>query len=210
MSITVMRMMLCPGILGHALNMYCDRIISVFPKGTLNLSNMKEIKKEGFLANLMEGVSPKIPMRSGVLGVLSLVLQYLGYFSFAVYVYGKAPVYGIIMFICCTIFCILGAGVHVMTCLAEYVFLKMGRDEKARVLMLDIQKSIGVLHVCYLGLIAYIVTLIVTIISGAIGFPLWTVIFTILPIFVMMFPLKIVGTLHIAAMASMLMWMILI
>ena len=205
-----MRMMLCLGMLGHALNMYCDRIISIFPNGVLKLSNMKEIKKEGFLANLMKGVFPKIPMRSGILGVLSLVLQYLAYFSFAVYVYGKAPVYGIIMFICCTIFCILGAGVHVMTCLAEYVFLKMGRDEKARGLMLDIQKSIGVLHGCYLGLIAYIVTLIVAIISGAIGFPLWAVIFTILPIFVMMFPLKIVGTLHIAAMASMLMWMILI
>ncbi len=210
MSITVTRILLCLGMLGHALNMYCDRVISIFPNGTLNLINMKEIKKKGFLANLMEGVSPKIPMRSGILGVISLVFQYLGYFSFAVYVYGKAPVYGVTLFLCCTIFCILGAGVHVMTCLAEYVFLKMGRDEKARVLMLDIQKSIGVLHGCYLGLIAYIVTLIVAIISGALGFPLWAVIFTILPIFVLMFPLQIVGTLHIAAMASMLMWIILL
>ncbi len=210
MSITVMRIMLCLGILGHALNMYCDRIISIFPNGTLNLINIKEIKKEGFLANLMEGVSPKIPMRSAILGVLSLVLQFLGYYSFALYVYDKAPVYGIIMFICCIIFCVLGAGVHVMSCLAEYVFLKTGKDEKARQLMLDIQNSIGVLHMCYIGLLTYIVTLIVAIISGVIGFPLWAVIFTILPIFVLMFPLQIVGTLHIGAMASMLMWIILI
>ena len=89
MSITVMRMMLCLGMLGHALNMYCDRIISIFPNGVLKLSNMKEIKKEGFLANLMKGVFPKIPMRSGILGVLSLVLQYLAYFSFAEYVTAK-------------------------------------------------------------------------------------------------------------------------
>ena len=66
------------------------------------------------------------------------------------------------------------------------------------------------LRCCYLGMVTYIVALIVAIVTGAIGFPIWAVVFTILPIFILMFPLQIVGTLHIAAMVSMLAWMLLI
>ena len=45
---------------------------------------------------------------------------------------------------------------------------------------------------------------LVGIIIGAIGFPIWALVFTILPIFIVILPLQIVGTLHIAAMVSML------
>ena len=47
------------------------------------------------------------------------------------------------------------------------------------------------------------------IVTGTAAFPLWDVIFTILPIFILLFPFRIIGTLHIAAMTSMLVWMIL-
>ena len=42
------------------------------------------------------------------------------------------------------------------------------------------------------------------------GFPVWSVIFTILPVAILLFPLKIIGTLHIAAMVSMFAWIFLI
>ena len=59
-------------------------------------------------------------------------------------------------------------------------------------------------------MITFYITLMVAIITGAIGFPIWALVFTILPIFIVMFPLQIVGMLHIAAMVSMLGWMFLI
>ena len=65
-------------------------------------------------------------------------------------------------------------------------------------------------RLCSLGMITFYITLMVAIITGAIGFPIWALVFTILPIFIVMFPLQIVGTLHIAAMVSMLGWMSLI
>ena len=38
------------GIVGHAINMYCDRILSIFPNGTIKFDNIKEIEKDGVLA----------------------------------------------------------------------------------------------------------------------------------------------------------------
>lgn len=93
--------------------MYCDRILSIFPNGTLRLEDLKDIGREGKMAKLMEGVSEKVPMRSAIL-------------------------------------------------------------------------------------------------SDTAGFPLWAAIFTILPVFIILFPFRIIGTLHIAAIASMLVWMILL
>lgn len=43
MSLLLLRIMLGLGIIGHALNMYCDRILCIFPNGTINFSNIKEI-----------------------------------------------------------------------------------------------------------------------------------------------------------------------
>lgn len=43
MTVTAIKIMFVLGILGHALNMYCDRILSIFPLkiiGTLHIAAM--------------------------------------------------------------------------------------------------------------------------------------------------------------------------
>ena len=87
MSITILRIMLACGIIGHAINLYCDRIISIFPNGALKLDDVKSIGKDDKLAKLLEGVSEKIPLRSAILGAFALLLEFLGYFALAVYMY---------------------------------------------------------------------------------------------------------------------------
>ena len=113
------------------------------------------------MAHLLEGVSPKIPMRSAILGAFSLFLQFLGYFSLSAYMYGRSRLYGSILFVSIAFFIVLGTA-----------------------------------HLA-------------AIVTGTAAFPLWDVIFTILPIFILLFPFRIIGTLHIAAMTSMLVFMIL-
>ena len=71
MTITMLRVMIALGIVGHAINMYCDRILSIFPNGTIKFDNIKEIEKDGVLAEMMKGVPASVPLRSGVL--LSLI-----------------------------------------------------------------------------------------------------------------------------------------
>lgn len=210
MSSTILKLMLLLGIIGHACNMYCDRILSIFPNGQLKLENFKDLTNEKKMAHLLECVSPKISMRSAILGAFSLFLQFLGYFSLSAYMYGHSRLYGSILFVSIAFFIVLGTAHHVKYALTEYVFLKLGRDTKAHGLMLDLFNSAPITKICYLAYLLFVITLIVAIVTGTAAFPLWAVIFTILPIFILLFPFRIIGTLHIAAMASMLVWLVLI
>lgn len=207
---SLFKIMLLAGILGHGINLYCDRILSIFPNGTLKLVNVRRLGEGDFAAKLMEGVSPRIPLRSGVLGVFAIVLEFFGYAALAMYTYQFSKVLGAVMFVSTTFSCIVSSAYHLKCGLAEYVFMKYGRDERAKEQMLDLMNCGPALRTFYLGLLLYLVTLIVAIVTGVIGFPIWAVLFTILPIFILMFPLQIIGTMHFAAMASMLVWMLLI
>ena len=210
MTVTLIRVMIALGIAGHAINMYCDRILSIFPNGTIKFDNIKEIEKDGVLAEMMEGVSATVPLHSAVLGAFALVLEFFSYFALAVYTFEQSQILGGVMFVAITFSCILGAAYHVKCGLAEYVFLQLGRDHTAKDMMLDLLNSAPVLRICGVGLFAYIVALIIAIATGIIGFPLWALLFTIVPIILLLFPFKIVGTMHIAAMVSMLGWIFLI
>lgn len=206
----ILKLMLFAGIVGHAINMYCDRILSIFPNGTLKLTNIAKIREDGYAAKLMEGVSPSVPLRSGVLGVFSIVLEFCGYAALAAYAFEQSRGFGAVMFAGTSFTCIVSSAYHLKCGLAEYMFLKYGRDEKAKEMMLDLMDCGPALRSCYFGLLLYLITLMIAIVTGAIGFPLWALLFTVLPIFILMFPLQIVGTLHIAAMLSMFVWSLLI
>lgn len=153
MTLITIQFMFVLGIIGHALNMYCDRILSIFPNGRIMLGNIKEIQKDGVLAHLLDRVSADVPMRSAVWGVFAIVLEFFSYFALSIYTYGYSHV---------------------------------------------------------LGLIVYIICLIIAVVTGVIGFPVWAVVFTILPVAVLIFPFKIIGTLHIASMISMFAWIFLV
>ena len=210
MTVTMIRVMIALGIVGHAINMYCDRILSIFPNGTIKFDNIKEIEKDGVLAEMMEGVSASVPLRSGVLGAFALVLEFFSYFALAVYTFERSQILGGVMFVAIVFSCILGAAYHIKCGLAEYVFLQLGRDHTAKDMMLDLLNSAPVLQLCGVGLVTYIVLLIIAIVTGIIGFPLWALFFTIVPFVLLLSPLKIVGTMHIAAMVSMLGWIFLV
>ena len=210
MTVTMIRVMIALGIVGHAINMYCDRILSIFPNGTIKFDNIKEIEKDGVLAEMMEGVPASVPLRSGVLGAFALVLEFFSYFALAVYTFERSQILGGVMFVAIVFSCILGAAYHIKCGLAEYVFLQLGRDHTAKDMMLDLLNSAPVLQLCGVGLVTYIVLLIIAIVTGIIGFPLWALFFTIVPFVLLLSPLKIVGTMHIAAMVSMLGWIFLV
>lgn len=210
MSLTILRIMLVLGIIGHALNMYCDRILSIFPNGKLTLDSIKSIEDDGKMKKLMEGVSATIPLRSAFLGAFALFFEFLGYFALIMYMYGQSKIYGVLMFVAVSFFIVIGTAHHVKTALVEYVFIKLDRDARAQKLMLDLFNSAPVTRLCFVGYLAFVVILIISIVTGAAGFPIWAVIFTVLPIFIILFPFRIIGTLHIAAMVSMLAWMFLI
>lgn len=190
--------------------MYCDRLLSVFPNGMLKLEDLKDIGNEGKMAKLLEGVSADVPMRSAILGAFSLLLQFFGYFAITAYIYGHSVWYGSILFVSIALFLIIGTAHHVKYGLVEYVFIKLGRDDRAKALMLDLYNSAPVTRICYAGYLVFIFALIAAIVSGTAALPLWAALFTILPLLLILAPFRIIGTLHIAAMISMLAWIFLL
>ena len=171
MTITMLRVMIALGIVGHAINMYCDRILSIFPNGTIKFDNIKEIEKDGVLAEMMEDVPASVPLRSAVLGAFALVLEFFSYFALAVYTFERSQILGGVMFVTITFSCIVGAAYHVKCGFAEYVFLQLGRDRTAKDMMLDLLNCAPILQICGVGVFVYIVTLIIAIVTGIIGFP---------------------------------------
>ncbi len=76
--------------------------------------------------------------------------------------------------------------------------------------MMDLYNSGSVTKLAYSGYIVFVVALIISILTGIAGLPLWMIVFTVLPIFIVLTPFRILGTLHISAMISMLAWLIFI
>lgn len=206
----ILKIGLICGIIGHVLNMWCDRVLSITPNGKLTFSTMNDINEYQKMAKLYEGVDPSVPMNSAILGAFALFLHYFGYVSIAYFIGTYSNVLGIILFICASFFAILGVGHHVKYALSLWIFLKGGRDEKSYKLFTDLYHGGNVTKLCYVGYIGYILILIFAIIMNIGVLPLWALIFTILPIFIILFPFKIIGSLHISAIITFIGWMFLI
>ena len=145
----MLKVMLILEIIGHAVNMYCDRRLSIFPNGTFSFETIGHIKEEGYLKHVLNGVSASVPMFSSVLGVFAIVLEFFVYLSLAIYVYQKSEIFGILLFLATIFFCILASDYHVKTGLSEYVFIKLGMDEKAKDVMIDLMNKGSILRLCF-------------------------------------------------------------
>lgn len=206
----ILKIGLVLGIIGHAVNLWCDRALSVTPNGKITLATMKEIDNPEGMAKLYEGVDASVPMKSAVFGVVSLILQFFGYFSIAYFVRTFSEVFGIILFVGSTVFAILGSGHHMKYALGVWMFIKGGRDERAYELLSGLYHGGNATRLCYFGYILYVVALMVSICMGVCGLPLWSLVFTVLPIFIALIPFKMIGSLHISAMITFLGWIFLV
>lgn len=209
MNIIMLKIMLGLGILGHALNMYCDRILSIFPAGQIDYSTIKNLFDGDYAARLMEGTSEKVPMFSSVAGAFSIILEVLGYSALGLYTYSFNHILGGLILLGSLISGVLASAYHVKVGFSEYLFIKMGRDDRAKEAMMALQQNGTALRTCALGTAIILIAYVIAVVTGTIGFPIWSLVFTIIPIFIIILPFKIVGSLHIGAMISMLGWMLL-
>ena len=206
----ILKVGLILGIIGHVINMWCDRVLSITPNGKLTFSTINDINDPQKMADLYDGVDPSVPMNSAIFGAFALFLHYFGYISIARFIGTYSNILGIILFICASLFAILGVCHHVKYALSLWMFIRGGRDEKSYALFTELYHGGNATKLCYLGYVGYILTLILAIFMNIGGLPLWAFIFTVLPIFIVLFPFKIIGSLHISAIITFLGWMFLI
>lgn len=181
MSLFTLRIFLILGIIGHGINFWCDRVLSITPNGRLTFDSMNDINDNTKMAALYKGVNPDIPFKSAMFGSLSLALEFFGYFSITFYIWTYSTLLGSIMFIGSIIFAVIGCGHHVKYAIGLWMFIKGGYDKKSFEMLNELYNKLPITKCAYIGYIIYVIALIVAICTGVGSLSLWCVIFSVLP-----------------------------
>ena len=81
---------------------------------------------------------------------------------------------------------------HIICGLVEWFYIKLGRTEEARELVLDFQKkTIVTMIIGYLGELLFLISFLVMVVSKQTSLPQWACIVNTLPIMLLILPTKI-------------------
>lgn len=81
---------------------------------------------------------------------------------------------------------------HIICGLVEWFYIKLGRTEEARKLVLDFQKkTIVTMIIGYLGELLFLISFLVMVVSKQTSLPQWACIVNTLPIMLLILPTKI-------------------
>lgn len=182
--------------LGHLALWRCDWIITCLGGGRFRFSDLQDNAK---LAAVMEGTSLKRPLESILLGTFALAAAFPGYLALCQWMRQFSPACAALMGIGCTAFFVVGAVHHVLCGAVEWFYIRMGRTEEARKVILEFfQKTASTMYVCYAGLLIFAVTLFVAVVAGWTTLPRWACVCNTLPLFLLLAPLRTVGTGNLA------------
>lgn len=202
MSLTVIKIFLLIACAGHILCCFCDRAITYTPNGRFDFKDLYDNEK---LSALFESASLKNQLFSILAGVLALTMASLGYIALYEYVGGYSAVYGTILLVSLVLFMVAGTAHHVFCGTVEWFYIRTGRTEESRKTILEFfKKTIPTMYACYIGLLVFCVALFVAVICGVTGLPRWACVFNVIPLFIAMFPFKIVGSFNIASSTAFL------
>lgn len=176
-------------IIGHILCGVSDCLLCYSRKGRLNL---KEIEDPDKMSAVFEDMPLSFPLISMLLGTLAITIFSLGYFSLCDWMSGFSKVASSIMFVSAVIFLIPIVTHHIFCGIMEWIYIRFGRTNAARVAVLELQnKTIVTMFVGYLGLLVYVITLFVMVVTGKTSLPEWACIFNTLVMMLALLPTKL-------------------
>ena len=98
----------------------------------------------------------------------------------------------VIMYISAVVFLIPIVVHHIICGLVEWLYVRLGRTDEARETVMEFQKkTIATMIVGYLGLLIFLVTLFVMVITGRTSLPQWACVLNTLPLMVLLAPTKL-------------------
>lgn len=185
----MLRLTLILALVGHILCGICDCLLSYTPKGRIDLSCIKDPAK---MRKEFEHLPLSYPLTSVVLGTFAILMFSFGYLGLSRWMYGQSELSGIIMLISSMVFIVPIVTHHVICGFVEWFYVEMGRTDEAGRAVLAFQKqTISTMVVGYLGLLAFAVTLLVTIACGKTELQWWACFVNTLPLFIVMIPTRI-------------------
>ena len=185
----MLKILLILACIAHVLCGYSDCLLSYGKNGRLNL---KEIKDPEKMSKMFEAMPIWQPMVSIILGTFSITVFTFGYLALSSWMYGYNNVAAYIMLVSTILFVVPIVTHHIICGLVEWFYIKLGRTNEARELVLDFQKkTIVTMIVGYLGELVFLICFFIMVISKQTCLPQWTSIVNTLPVLLLISLTKI-------------------
>ena len=192
----MLKLCLLIAFLGHLICWYCDCLITYTPNGRFSAKLLNDNEQ---LSALLKGMPLNRPMRSIILGIFALIMSFCGFLALSDWMWQFSSFYAVIMLSGAVLFTTCVIPHHVICGLVEWLYIKLGRTDEARKVVLDFfKKTSATMIVCYIGLLIFSVTFFTAVITGTTTLPKLACIFNTLPLFILLSPFKLAGSGNIA------------
>ncbi|MCM1127247.1 MAG: hypothetical protein NC429_12345 [Lachnospiraceae bacterium] len=204
----VTKALLFTAFIGHMICWVCDLLLIYAPGGKFRFEYMKDNEK---MSKVFDGMPLKKPLASSLLGVPAMIMFFGGYLGLYEWMKQFSMTYAVIIIASELVCAISGVAHHVFCGMVEWFYIRLGRTEEARNVVVEFFKETSVtMYICYLGQMIFAVTLFTAVVMGETSLPQWSCIFTIIPLYVVFMLLKApgAGNLAGAVMFFSLFWLI--
>ena len=185
----MMKTAMLAALIGHILCGVSDCLLSYSKSGRLNL---KEIKDSDKMSKMFEDMPLWFPLASMLLGTAAITMFGFGYFALSDWMSVFSETASAIMFISSVIFLIPIVTHHVFCGVVEWIYIRLGRTNAVRKAVLEMQiKTIATMVVGYLGLLTFMATLFIMVVTGNTGLPVWACVFNTLAVMIVLAPAKL-------------------
>ena len=189
---TVTKALLLLSCLGHLLLWRCDWLLTCLAGGRFSFHAMQD---NGKLSAVIGSTPLKNSMRSMVAGTFALALIFPGYLALCRWMKQFSDVYAALMLAGCIVFFLVGVAHHVICGTAEWFYIRMGKTEEARKIIVEFfKKTSSTMIACFLGLLLFAVAFFIPVVTGVTSLPRWACVFNTLPLFLALAAFRIAGT----------------
>lgn len=205
----MLKIVLLIAIVGHVLCGVCDCLIGYSPSGRLDLKGA--VKDANRMREVFADLPLIWPLISILLGVYAITAFGFGYLEISKWMREFSEMASGIMYIASVVFLISIVVHHIICGLVEWLYIRLGRTDEAREVALEFQiKTIATMIIGYLGLIIFLATLFIMVVTGRTTLPRWASVFNTLPLMVILLPTKLPAKGNIAGafMYLGLLWML--
>ena len=185
----MIRNLLCAAFLAHIACGYCDCLLSYGKKGRLDLKAIRDPER---MRETFVDVPLWQPMVSILLGTFSITVFTFGYLALSSWIYGYNRTLSYIMLASAIAFVVSIVVHHVICGLVEWFYIRLGRTDEAREIVLEFQKKTIITMVTgYLGLLVFLICLFIAVVTGRTTLPWWACFFNTLPLMMLLLPTKL-------------------
>lgn len=181
---------------GHLALWHCDRIITYLDGGRFDFKAMGDNER---LSKVMGNTSLRYPMRSIVLGAFAMAAMFPGYLALCDWMRQFSGVYAALMCVGSIVCFLPGVAHHVFCGTAEWMYIRMGKTEEARKIIVEFfKKTSSTMIAFFLGLLLFAAAFFIPVVTGMTSLPRWACIFNTLPLFLALAAFRIAGTGNLA------------